>query len=389
MQEHPVPQNVTGYEFHLIGQMTLKQFMEVAAGIVVAVIINTTNLPSFVKYPLMIIAGLMGAALAFIPLEGRPLDRWFFAFIKSIYQPTMFFWKKTNSTPPVFTYTQPQGIDSSPKVDYTPIKQARVREFMHTVAPATPSPISDEESAAANAVLGLFSSPDLPKISSAPLSSISPRPQVVLPNSAQVPPAGAPANTDYIGHIIEMKIETQPSTAPTAPAVTTPSSLPSPGGVIQDSQAAIGYADKNGVTQEHVPAPAAPVATQVYNATLQSVPTQTQAESKPRETIVKPAPAITGIPFPNKPTQPNVIAGMVMNLGGKIIDGAIVTILREMDRNPVRAMKTNTLGQFAIVTALDPGSYLITVEKDGYSFDNYSLAVNNTVIEPVLLKANQ
>ncbi len=81
MQEHPVPQNVTGYEFHLIGQMTLKQFMEVAAGVVVAVLVYWTNLPVVFKYPLMAFVGLLGVALAFIPLVGRPVDRLFFAFI--------------------------------------------------------------------------------------------------------------------------------------------------------------------------------------------------------------------------------------------------------------------------------------------------------------------
>ena len=45
MREHQVPQDITGYNFHIIGEMTIKQFAEVAVGVVIAVIIYTTNLP--------------------------------------------------------------------------------------------------------------------------------------------------------------------------------------------------------------------------------------------------------------------------------------------------------------------------------------------------------
>ena len=45
----------------------------------------------------------MGAALAFLPFEERPLERWIFAFFRSIYSPTLYFWKKTEKPPVFFT----------------------------------------------------------------------------------------------------------------------------------------------------------------------------------------------------------------------------------------------------------------------------------------------
>ena len=76
MQEHPVPQNVTGYEFHLIGQMTLKQFFTAGIGVLFAIITNATNLPGIFKFPLIFIFGVGGFGMAFVPYEGRSLDKW-------------------------------------------------------------------------------------------------------------------------------------------------------------------------------------------------------------------------------------------------------------------------------------------------------------------------
>ena len=76
MQQHPIPQNVTTYQFRIVGDMTLKQFVELASGVVIAVILYNIGLPAIVKWPLMAIFAATGAAFAFLPLQGRPLDIW-------------------------------------------------------------------------------------------------------------------------------------------------------------------------------------------------------------------------------------------------------------------------------------------------------------------------
>jgi hypothetical protein len=38
MKEHPIPQDITNYRFHIVGSMTLKQFGECAAGVIIALI---------------------------------------------------------------------------------------------------------------------------------------------------------------------------------------------------------------------------------------------------------------------------------------------------------------------------------------------------------------
>jgi len=94
MEQHAIPQQISSYEFKLVGEMTLKQFLKAAAGIILAVLINTTKLIVIVKWPLMLLCGGAGLLLAFVPFEDRPLETWIVAFIKAIYSPTIYTYKK-------------------------------------------------------------------------------------------------------------------------------------------------------------------------------------------------------------------------------------------------------------------------------------------------------
>jgi len=61
---------------------------------VIAFLINSTKVVFFVRWPLMAIFGLGGLALAFVPFQDRPLETWLLSFIKSIYSPTIYTYKK-------------------------------------------------------------------------------------------------------------------------------------------------------------------------------------------------------------------------------------------------------------------------------------------------------
>jgi len=118
MEQHAVPQNISSYQFHLVGDMTLKQFLELAGGVVVGLLFYATGLPSFIKWPLILLSAAMGAALAFIPFEERPLEQWIIAFFRSVYSPTLFYWKKP-ATPPVYFQAE-QGATNLPSTTLIP-----------------------------------------------------------------------------------------------------------------------------------------------------------------------------------------------------------------------------------------------------------------------------
>jgi len=94
MEQHAIPQQISSYQFKLVGDMTLGQFGKAAGGIILAILVNASGMIFFVKYPLMLLTGGGGLLLAFVPFEDRPLETWIKAFFKSIYSPTIYTWKK-------------------------------------------------------------------------------------------------------------------------------------------------------------------------------------------------------------------------------------------------------------------------------------------------------
>lgn len=102
MDQHPVPQNIASYEFRLIGDMTLKQFAQLAAGAILGLLIYALPISSLFKWPLIIIFGFSGFAFAFLPLNERPLSTWVLAFFKAVFTPTQFIWRKTPQKPEMF-----------------------------------------------------------------------------------------------------------------------------------------------------------------------------------------------------------------------------------------------------------------------------------------------
>lgn len=99
MDQHPVPQNISSYEFRLVGDMTLKQFFQLAGGVIGGVIIYRLPLPFFLKYPLAGLPILLGVMLAFVPVSGRPFSQWIIAFIRAVYSPTEYRWVESPQPP--------------------------------------------------------------------------------------------------------------------------------------------------------------------------------------------------------------------------------------------------------------------------------------------------
>jgi hypothetical protein len=102
MQQHPIPRNITGFKFKLVGDMTLKQFGYLAVGVILGYLFfRFLPTPGIINFFVGILFAGGGAALAFLPLQGRPLDIWIKSFIKSVYSPTQYLWHKNNRPPAI------------------------------------------------------------------------------------------------------------------------------------------------------------------------------------------------------------------------------------------------------------------------------------------------
>ncbi|EKD84936.1 MAG: hypothetical protein ACD_38C00139G0028, partial [uncultured bacterium] len=99
MDVHPIPQNVTSFQFKLVGDMTLKQFMYLAGGLGIAYFLFVLFAHDYpLVWPFIIVIALLGIGFAFLPIESRPLDHWLAAFLKAVYSPTKRVWKKNGQT---------------------------------------------------------------------------------------------------------------------------------------------------------------------------------------------------------------------------------------------------------------------------------------------------
>jgi hypothetical protein len=114
-----------------------------------------------------------------------------------------------------------------------------------------------------------------------------------------------------------------------------------------------------------------------------TTPEETRATVK----MVSPQAAVK-IGIPRLTTQPNVATGIIRDSDGSLLPNMIVTV-RDKEDVPVRALKTNRLGQFAASTPLANGVYFIEVEdpKKTYEFNRIEISLTNQVLPPLEITA--
>lgn len=99
MEQHPIPRNITGFEFKLIGFMTLHQFIYLVIFFPIGFIVYKLVPIPFINILLGLITAAIGVAFAFIPYQDRPLEGWLRNLWKRLNAPTQYIYHKNN--PPV------------------------------------------------------------------------------------------------------------------------------------------------------------------------------------------------------------------------------------------------------------------------------------------------
>lgn len=384
MIEHPVPQNITSYEFRLVGSMTLKQFFELMIGLGLAYMVYTTNLYPLIKWPIVFILGLFGVALAFVPIEERPLDQWFWAFIRAIYNPTKFYWRRTLKEPEVFSNDTTKLTRYKEEEDSLALavsrKRSRAEAYLQSLS-TTPQELSIDTSEAARAsgILSLF---DEVKV---PLQSIEIVPQQTSEEMQKPDLKPAPRRLHQT-----LQVEFEETNQPAVEGYQETN-------LIQRKEGPVEIMAPPVLT---MPSVAVPISASPMVESLQTVVTKDAVSAAlpqaiPSQNVVSDIPVNTpevvrskSLPFPNPPRVPNVLAGMVLDQAGKLLENTIIEIRTEQGV-PVRAIKSNKLGQFFTSSPLPKGVYQVFVEKSGYVFEPKKLSVNDTIIAPLEIQAIQ
>ncbi|MGB6838815.1 MAG: carboxypeptidase-like regulatory domain-containing protein [Microgenomates group bacterium] len=332
-QQHPIPQQISSYQFRLVGNMTLKQFFQIAGGALFSLLFYASNLHPIIKWPLIIFFALLGAALAFLPFEERPLERWILAFFRAIYSPTIYLWKKTIKPVAHFKDEAPTPEEHI----IAPHGEAELEKYLKSLpgrGTSVFSKLEEAENTFLSKLSGLFGNGPTPVQTQ------------TAQTAQQVPPKQ------------EMQI---PQTLPTT---VTPQ----------------GFRPK--VVVEEAPRPQ--IQPQLKPSTTTVAPTfapQDSISGAAAQFSIEAAP-----PLP--PEKPNTITGQVMDMSGKIVENAILEI-RDIAGRPVRAVKTNKAGHFLIVTPLQNGKYEIITEKEGLVFDSAIFEATGSIIPPIAVRAKR
>ncbi|OGY24073.1 MAG: hypothetical protein A2172_00825 [Candidatus Woykebacteria bacterium RBG_13_40_15] len=101
--------------------------------------------------------------------------------------------------------------------------------------------------------------------------------------------------------------------------------------------------------------------------------------------VVKPDLAV-GKMAPSLTSAPNVINGIVRDKGGLLLSNVII-VVKDSTGDPVRALKTNKIGQFAISTPLPNGTYIMELESTTNNFNNIQVELKGEVLPPIEIKA--
>lgn len=374
MEEHPVPQNVTDFEFHLVGDMTLKQFGYLAFGLVLAYVtfIGFNKIAPLVAYPLIVIFASTGAAFAFLPIQQRPLDHWVSAFLKAIFQPTQ------------RTY-QSQMIRKE-----DPFFKKRLTIFLTSLYnPGFEMPtFSPKPIIPSKGPVGKMLTPT-------PLT----QPAAALPTTPLTPPAPvAPPPTQTPLHPLPPEQKTD-SSLPSSEDLKQTITLAKDAQLIQSdildaqkkleeirSQAATPGNDSKDFTQKF----------QGVLSDLQKLNQEAEVVSKKLATVSKTPlnlPSTQPVKARSLPTLsltavPNILNGIITDALGNYVEGAIV-VAHDKQGIPVRALKSNKLGQFIAATPLPTGQYSLSTEKENLLFDVTALELKGEVIDPLVIQAKK
>lgn len=345
MREHPIPQDITNYRFHLIGSMTLKQFAEAVIGVIVALIFYSTNLPTIFKWFFIIISVGSGFAVAFVPIEQRPLDHWIITFLKKLYAPNKFYWRREPQVPPVFNYKPRNDLtQQEPEVDLTPVRRERIKEFLQSINnPVTKDAWELNHDQQVNQIIQAFdqvdASPfDLKK------STQQPQKKPNLKVRVRSMKAQPKEETVVVEQTSSQNYETNVSDeAPPSASL---------------SQ------DKNSNSDQ----PPVPETDSFSNQSQQATTNQ-------------------DLPFPTKPSEPNKLVGMVLSSNNDLLDDTIIEVKNNRDQI-IRAVKSNSLGQFSISSPLANGVIFLEAKKPGYQFDSVKIDLAGEIVPPLEIRGH-
>lgn len=448
-RQHAVPQNIMDVEFKIIGDLTMRQFIYLmifgafAYG-------SFISISSVLKWFAIVFFVLAGIAFAFLPIEERGVDQWVINFIKAIYMPNQRIWKKDPEVPQAFSFENIEVMKSELITLTPTSSRRKLEEFLNmqnlqAAVDPLDIPEFDYRQKVREAFAGVVVEAPVEVVPETELStpmpiptpkeSIQPQPNKHSKEATHKheeqpkPEKHVEKHTETIREkpAKQTPVITKPKKATKSLSPMTPDQhtgrrftnlLPNQGeivlpirgervlktteelkidedidektkqlkqlldqitkeeNVVLPSQ----QTQSNQIPQQ--PQPVTPPSPQTTQAPQQPAATPIMPKANMETNAGTPATFANMNPMTNKP---NILTGVVKDQTGKPLQGLVLIIKNEKDE-PVRALKTNQLGQFSISTPLSNGKYIIETDKSkktGLSFDIINIDIHGNVVPPV------
>ncbi|MBI2028658.1 MAG: PrgI family protein [Candidatus Levybacteria bacterium] len=380
MEDHPIPQDVTGFQFKLIGNMTIKQFSYLITGIVFAWLILQMPIFFIIKFPISVFFAVVGISLAYLPVEGRPLDAMISHFIKALISPTQFVYQKAGGQLyfPSIHPAQKKEIKKLPPSD-----NDRLKMYLRSLPRHPGNKLDDKE---ANFLASLSNLTSASQKAIAPSPKNQPMPRFINPPTPAPMKANNPkslVNKPQIPTILEKPPE--------------PIKIQIP--VVQKQTEQKQSEDLSHKKVSELESKLQEVNSQKEQLAQELLSLRQKMETKPKN-VFTPSTAVPktetknviripqnmgkNIGLPITPSAPNLVTGIVKDSRDNMLANILVEV-KDKEGNPVRAFKTNELGRFISATPLINGIYTIEFEdpRKIHKFDAVEITVKGDIIMPL------
>ena len=349
MDNHPIPQDVTGFQFKLIGEMTIKQFAYLATGVVSGLLTYLLPISPFVKLPITFLLSFFGISLAFIPLSGRPMDVMVLNFLRALFRPTQFVYQKTDNSLSMPTPSLPEEKKPENNLDR---KEDSFFESIRSPSPQILSthPINPQPTSGENK-----KPEEKSEVLEKEAETLKKELETVKKEETSLPTQSPTlAATHQKALDLEKELQT---------VLTEKEQLKNELSLLKralELQKEKTFAP--GVFAKNPPQPA----TRPQTQNVKQVPRGMEKS--------------VGLPL--SPDAPNLVGGILKDPRGNPLPNILVEI-KDAEGNAVRAFKTNGLGQFISATPLLSGKYRIEFE-DPKSLNRFDAIEFQALGQPIL-----
>ncbi|HYM65289.1 MAG TPA: PrgI family protein [Candidatus Sulfotelmatobacter sp.] len=389
-ENHPIPQDITGFEFKLIGDMTLKQFAYLASGGILGWILYSIVPNIILKLIFFAIPLGIGAAFAFLPIDGRPLDVMIINFFKAVFSPTKYYYLKLDDK-----VSDPSKINefNKSRLSISDMSEKQLSDFLEAL-PKGKNKLDKKEmvffqslnqygtAASAQATPGYVAEHAYADKGVSQAQNAQPQPVLnINPNDYKT--ADKDGDLQKTAALLEKELQAAKAREAQQPQVNSQEYLDAHQKVLELQKNLNDLLFQKQQLEEKLISLQKTMENQgkpVYSATM-ATPDAIK-ETKNVRSI--PQNMAQSVGLPSTPEFPNIITGIVKDPRGNPLSNILVEV-KDTQGNAVRAFKTNALGQFMSATPLTNGNYSIEFEdpRGQNKFDSVVFGASGEIILPI------